>query len=631
MQEIAFFKTNINALAGGSYKELKEKLLDINFVYKFKYDFDPNDALNTNIIELKTQKKMYQNPLLELEKNLEPFKEKFKRYDVLFFYGIGNGILYKILTQNEKHRRIIIFEKEIELIYMALHLVDLREALLKGQIIIIHTPTYKLSLATELFSLQGVALFLKLYDLHIHSDFYEYQSDEIKRINDINLHAIKQNTLKHGNDPADAMMGIENFTLNLPFMLTHPTFKELLKKHKNKGKNAIFVATGPSLSKQFVLLKQYQNNATIFCADSSYALLYKQGIKPDYVLSLERIAYTSELFNNDFGDFDKNILFILFALTHPDTITNLEKNKRAYMLTQRNLSYSRYLDLKDFGYLGGGMSVMNMAHELGLILGYKNLFFIGQDLAYNEEGKSHPDDYMYLEFSNTEKEKDENIITAYGGKDTVKSNQTWRLFKNFFENLISKQDKEVKFYNCTEGGARIEGSIELPFKQACEEFLSKEKKKYLPKLKKPSRKQSDEYMLQAYNKIKKGMQRTESFIKKAKKIQKQLLGLTRGIQTKTLDEITQNLDEIKQELENKKNLYFRELLGPSLFHQELQSAPIYVQNFSNESEKQNKLMIWIFSHEAWLEEVINFLSIMQEKMKADIVPLREILEKRRLL
>ncbi|NDJ26745.1 motility associated factor glycosyltransferase family protein [Campylobacter sp. MIT 19-121] len=631
MQQTTLFEKNIDALKGTSYKELKDELLKIKAVYKFKYEFDPKDTLNTNIIDLQTQRKMYQAPLRELEESLEPFKDEFKRYPVLFFYGMGNGILYKVLAQNETHRRIVIFEKELELIYMAFNLIDFSETLITGQIIIIHTKDYDSNKATMIFSLPTIVLFLKLYNLRIHCTYYENQSEEITRINDINSQAIRSVTLKHGNDPADALMGIEHFTLHLPYMLTHPTFKELLKKRKNKGKNAIFVATGPSLSKQFDLLKKYKDNAVIFCADSSYALLYKQGIKPDYVLSLERGERTAELFNNDFGEFDKGIVFILFALTHPNTIKYLERNKRAYMLTQRNLAYSSYLDLKDFGYLGGGMSVMNMAHELGIMLGYKNLFFIGQDLAYSKEGKSHPDDYMFADLGAGGRKRDDLKIKAYGGKGEVKTSEVWMLFKGFFENLIASQAKDVKFYNCTEGGARIEGSIEIPFKEACEQFLSKEVKKHLPKLQKPSRKESNEYMLKAYEKIKKGMRISQRFIKKSKKIQKQLQGLTRGVQTSTLDDINKSIDEIKKALDSKKTLYFKELLGPSLFHQELQSAPLYVQNFNNESERQNKLMAWIFSHEAWLEEIIDFLSIMEEKMKADIVPLREALEKRKLL
>ncbi|EOH7148894.1 6-hydroxymethylpterin diphosphokinase MptE-like protein, partial [Campylobacter coli] len=81
---------------------------------------------------------------------------------------------------------------------------------------------------------------------------------------------------------------------NLPQMITHPTYKELLNKRKGLSKTAIIVSTGPSLTKQLPLLKKYQNKATIFCADSSYPILAKHNIKPDYVCMLERTELTAE-------------------------------------------------------------------------------------------------------------------------------------------------------------------------------------------------------------------------------------------------------------------------------------------------------------------------------------------------
>ncbi|WP_139427356.1 6-hydroxymethylpterin diphosphokinase MptE-like protein, partial [Campylobacter armoricus] len=88
------------------------------------------------------------------------------------------------------------------------------------------------------------------------------------------------------------------------------SFKQLCLKRKKQANNAIIVSTGPSLIKQLPLLKQYANYASIFCADSAYPILAKYDIKPDYVLSLERTEVTSEFFNNDFKEFDKDIVFV---------------------------------------------------------------------------------------------------------------------------------------------------------------------------------------------------------------------------------------------------------------------------------------------------------------------------------
>ncbi|EAI2146519.1 motility associated factor glycosyltransferase family protein [Campylobacter lari] len=83
-----------------------------------------------------------------------------------------------------------------------------------------------------------------------------------------------------------------------------------------KANTAIIVSTGSSLIKQLHLLKQYTNYPSIFCADSAYPILAKYNIKPDYVLSLERVVETSEFFNSDFGEFNKDIVFILANVVH---------------------------------------------------------------------------------------------------------------------------------------------------------------------------------------------------------------------------------------------------------------------------------------------------------------------------
>ena len=93
----------------------------------------------------------------------------------------------------------------------------------------------------------------------------------------------KNAIIAQGNDPLDALQGIEQFVYNLPEMITHSTYKELLLKRKGASETAIIVSTGPSLTKQLPLLKEYASKATIFCADSSYPILAKWGIKPDYI------------------------------------------------------------------------------------------------------------------------------------------------------------------------------------------------------------------------------------------------------------------------------------------------------------------------------------------------------------
>ncbi len=60
-----------------------------------------------------------------------------------------------------------------------------------------------------------------------------------------------------------------------------------------------------------------------------------------------------------------------------------------------------------------------MSYFLSVLLNHKNIIFIGQDLAYAENGNSHPDDYQNS--ANYESQMYKHILTeAYGGKKKLK-------------------------------------------------------------------------------------------------------------------------------------------------------------------------------------------------------------------
>ncbi|EMG9718378.1 motility associated factor glycosyltransferase family protein, partial [Campylobacter coli] len=470
------FNKNLKALSGFEYNNLRKKLEDLKELREFTFT-QGKDNLDINIIKKRNLKKMYQDPIKELEKNLEYFKD-FARYPVLFFYGFGNGILYKILLQNQALKRIIIFEKELELIFLALNFIDFSKDLSLGRLIILHHDDINLPKMDKVFRLIG-DLFYRSYSLHIANDFYEHYKEDILKLNKLNMQTIKNHNLMHGNDPKDAMQGIEQFVYNLPQMITHPSYKELLSKRKGISDTAIIVSTGPSLTKQLPLLKKYASKATIFCADSSYPILAKHGIKPDYVCMLERTELTAEFFNHDFGEFDKDIVFVCAGVVHPKAIEYLKGRNRKYLIMPRYLYFPIYIKLKYFDFLYNTPSVAHMSYFLSVLLNHKNIIFIGQDLAYAENGNSHPDDYQNS--ANYESQMYEHILTeAYGGKKEIKTHEFWIFFKQILEAMIIKY--HITTYNCTEGGARIKGAIEKPFLWACEKLLYKDLNKPFEKL-----------------------------------------------------------------------------------------------------------------------------------------------------
>ncbi|EAI4967058.1 motility associated factor glycosyltransferase family protein [Campylobacter jejuni] len=619
------FNKNIEAL---SNILLKESLKEIKSS-KFELILG-KDNLDINLKDTSDNTFLYENVIDELNTMLNTYNDKYLLYPVLYFYGFGNGVLFKALLQNKNHQHIVVFEKDIEIIWIMFHILDFSHELQNARLIVLNTNKLEIQDYNELCSFKPFFQFSRIYFLELMSHYYERFHEDVLELNKKLAENFKNSIVSHGNDPLDALQGIEQFVYNLPQMITHPSYKELLSKRKGISDTAIIVSTGPSLTKQLPLLKKYASKATIFCADSSYPILAKHGIKPDYVCMLERTEITAEFFNHDFGEFDKDIMFICAGVVHPKAIEYLKGRNRKYLIIPRYLYFPIYIKLKYFDFLYNTPSVAHMSYFLSVLLNHKNIIFIGQDLAYAENGNSHPDDYQNS--ANYESQMYEHILTeAYGGKKEIKTHEFWIFFKQILEAMIIKY--HITTYNCTEGGARIEGTIEKPFLWACENLLDKDLNKPFEKLEPLSLNKQNEFLLKAYYKVYQSIKHCRDFSKilsnDFEKIQSIYLSLNEkeediNLAIEKIDEFKNKLEDIKQ----MQDLY--EILGPLLTQFELNLARIYVLNPKTKEDAFNKSILWIKEHLEFMELVYGHIKAQENALIKNILPLEEKLKERKL-
>ncbi|EAL2488715.1 DUF115 domain-containing protein, partial [Campylobacter coli] len=480
----------------------------------------------------------------------------------------------------------------------------------------------------ELCSSKPFFQFSRIYFLELMSHYYERFHEDILGLNKKLAENFKNSIVSYGNDSTDTLQGIEQFVYNLPQMITHPSYKELLSKRKGISDTAIIVSTGPSLTKQLPLLKKYASKATIFCADSAYPILAKHDIKPDYVCMLERTEITAEFFNHDFGEFDKDIVFICAGVVHPKAIEYLKG--RNLVITQKVLAFPYYINLKDFSYAAVGLSVAHTLSYLATYLSHKNIIFIGQDLAYAENGNSHPDDYQNS--ATYESQAYEHILTeAYGGKKEIKTHEFWIFFKQILEAMIIKY--HITTYNCTEGGARIEGTIEKPFLWACENLLDKNLNKPFEKLEPLSLNKQNEFLLKAYYKVYQSIKHCRDFNKilsnDFENIQSIYLSLNE--KEEDINLAIEKIDEFKNKLEDIKQMQDLYDILQSLFIQfELNLARIYVLNPKTKEDAFNKSILWIKEHLEFMELVYGHIKAQENALIKNILPLEEKLKERKL-
>ena len=629
------FQKNLQALFQQD-EILAAKLWSIDETKEFDV-FVGKDPIDINLINNKTLKYVYENPVNDTLNSLERLEKEYKRYPIMFFYGLGNGVLYKALLKNETHKKIAVIEPEIDIIYATLNVVDLSSELLSQRLVLFYSEFASYAQFYFLITAPEFTSYAKTYDLHVHSPFYESYVDDILRINSGFTKAISQMVIAHGNSIDDMLIGVKHHVQNIPVMLENYCYRQLVLKRYNLNKTAIIVATGPSLDKQLDTLKKFAPYSTIISLDASYPILKKHGIVPDYVTSIERVEATSSFFSTRDKKFDENIYFIVASLTHPQTIKNILP--RRLVLTMRPQQSEIAFSMKKYGYLGIGHSTANQAFQLAYALGHKNIVLIGQDLAFAPDGKSHATGHAFAQ-------ADEYLyVKAYGGEGEVRTTYIWDKFKNQYEKDIEQSSKEgYVTYNCTEGGARIEGSVEKPFLETMNELCKDKIPKKEPNISKISEKQRSKDLLKAYTYIAKKVKTQKEAKRKIEEVFLELVPQIDELIAKKeagevsekmfskLAKITSKIDRLKTYLSAKKHkLYIDNILQMSIYFQELELAKISVAPSDTIIQKVNKLLEWVEMHKYWMFSAAGGINADIEVTKKASKALVAELKKRKLI
>ena len=599
------FEKNLQALFQQD-EILAVRLFGMNIQTKYEIVLDKSDPIHINIINKESNETIYKDPVEEISKMLDDIEKKYKRYPGLFFYGLGTGIFYKALAKNKTHKKIVIIEPELEIMHLVLNVIDISDELKDEQIVLFYSEFATYAQFYYLVSQSDLDIYAKTYSLVIHSNYYDHFADDYIKINKDITRAFSQNVVSHGNSIDDLLIGTKQHIENLPYMLTNYCYTNLVKKRHSLVDTAVIVSTGPSLDKQLETLKKFAPYVSIISVDASYPILAKNGIKPDYVTSIERMIPTSTFFEKKYSGFDDDINFIVASVTHRQTVKNILP--RRLVLTMRPQQEEKMFRLNKYGYLGVGHSCANMAYQLAYVLGHKNIIFIGQDLAFGKDGASHAKGHTIAQ-------PDENLYTiAYGGEGEVRTTYVWMLFKNQFENDIEQAKLEdIKSYNCTEGGARINGATEKPFLEVMNELCKGKKVKNLPNIKKDSDKVANKNLIKAYEVIQEKI-RVQTQAKE--EIEKVFLEITPKVDYfislrdkgeinekhfNQLIKISNKIDRLKNTISKRKYMRFIEnVFVISTYYQELELAKVSVAPSDTNEEKTNKLVEWVEFHKYWL-------------------------------
>ncbi|NCC58135.1 MAG: DUF115 domain-containing protein [Synergistales bacterium] len=276
-----------------------------------------------------------------------------------------------------------------------------------------------------------------------------------------------------GNSPEDTLLGLRHAALNTPRILQSPRVEEL--KAVYGGKPFVAVAAGPSLEKNVHLLNDIQDKCVIVACDTVLFHLLEKGIVPHVVTSIERP-------------------YVTYAAWVPRVLEKHREECGKILLLSQSVSYPLIagqwpgpnivvgkLDVPVDSWFTGavlgeqllysGLSVAHMALALAIACGATSVALIGQDLAFGEGGVSHASDTVpesALAVEQLRRRGRVSVPGALGG--TVETSTIWLTFIQIFERLLVNHE-DTPVFDCTEGGALIEGTQVTPFSDFIQEHI----------------------------------------------------------------------------------------------------------------------------------------------------------------
>ncbi|EAL4192925.1 DUF115 domain-containing protein [Campylobacter jejuni] len=592
---------NIQALLSGVNEPLGNKLL--NFIQNktcSRFNIDEN----LNIFDKTHNVFMYENLEEEINFFYQSILEKTPRYPFICIYGIGNALLIKNLAKHYKH--LFVFESEIELFILALSTIDLSEELCSGKIYLVDIEEERVDIQLLiLFDMKDISEYLSLYEMFVNNVYYKkFYEDIWHKADELCEKNIKVVIRNLGSNSDLSFECYSHLLQNIPSMLESIPFQRILSQRKNKFENAIVVSAGPSLAKQLPLLKAYQDKAVIFCADGALSMLEKEGIIPDYVTNLDFTDLAMKFFQNKEN---KTSLNILSCATYPNLVHFLD-NKSVIL---RDDPLCQRFNLNDFGYIDTGTHVSHFSYTLALALGFKNIIMIGQDLAFDKEGNSHSKGFDFGEKFSGEENIDKLKVPAYAGKGEVLTHITWNDYRIKLEYLFACNDQKAKFYNATEGGARINFTEELSFKECCEKFLTKEKPKFeLPKSLTKNR--SDKLLVKFKEKIQKDQENAKRFLDDAlalKQILENILSKDFILPLEFLEKVYQNIENFNHSLDEDEFIQDETLRGAFAYRGKMIAdvLKLHIQ------DKTHFITAYIKAYHEWL---LYFMEKLEQKYKS---------------
>ena len=262
----------------------------------------------------------------------------------------------------------------------------------------------------------------------------------------------------------------------------------------------IIVSAGPSLDKNIGLIKSVREQILVITVATALKPLLRNGIKPDFVISIDPNEDTIQSFDIKGIPDD---LWLIYDPCIPPEICSLF-NKRKIMIDSK-IELAKWItdNSEKKGTLGNISSVAHAAYYLAQHMGCAPIILVGQDLSF-EGHRMHCTDSFYNQANQDNIGADRTLgvleYNKYRGytqsiTPTVDifdhKSKTTKAMDIYRHQLIKEINETGRILNATEGGVNIPGAINISLKEAIIKHCQKNKlpkdNNYLKKIKLPTK------------------------------------------------------------------------------------------------------------------------------------------------
>ncbi len=295
---------------------------------------------------------------------------------------------------------------------------------------------------------------------------------------------------------------VKNSIWNLLQVFKTPPYRFQISDLKDRlsGFSALLVSAGPTLRKNLEIIHKIRNKVFILSCDTSLKVLLKAGIIPDGVVTLD--AQTNSFFHF-MGEDLKKIPLFADLVSSPTLLRESMFQSVIHSVTAkfqvdaegalvREVTAGGELAeavFENVGDIQSGGSVATTAFDMLRYMGFQDIYFIGQDLAYSgreihSTGTHHNEKWLTLVNRKQSLERINEIIIrkretksvpACNGK-TVLTDYVLELYRHWFEE--SARSVNMNLINLNEDGAWIEGFQNLSPEVGIAPLLTKPDHKY---------------------------------------------------------------------------------------------------------------------------------------------------------